>query len=461
MKAIKSVIFASLVIQGCASIPEPKIGSSTNDYVSGIVSQSGWNETKPITFDSQSSPISLVSPSEVPDDIRSQKLIIESPSYLTTRDIAFVLSSAGVQSAISGRSVDPKEQESVRDEVYVPSFDGTVGSFIDMISSTTDMTFSWSGSTLIIDKERHYIVRIPQQKELIASIKESLVSMGASNITASQESGSISYTASNAGQRAIDSYLSEISKNTSVINTQIMILKVAIDSNLNQGFDWSKLAVNIGDKELSSNALTTKGLLSSVSKNAFGISFSDSSTSVIAAVNLLSTYGESKIAQNISTSTISGLSTTIRSGGEIPYISEISTSATDGASNSGVKTEVLKTGLTINIQPSYSASDRIVTLDLDVALRSLVKFRDLSAGDQLGTLSLPETQDNSLKNIVKLRAGESILLGGLIIDSQSDNRRNLSLLKRFPTGSEDVSKKKEAIFFMLRPTVTVFDGGDA
>lgn len=459
IRPLISVIIAASLLGGCSSIPKTESRPGTDSYVTEAFGNSGWDATPAITRSGKKSSISILDPLKIPDAILNSPISVESSGHLSPEDLVFVFGEAGLQAAVAGRSVEKEEQASIQDKVYVPTFNGSVGSFIDLISATTDLTFSWSGSGMIIGTERHYIVRVTQHKDVVTSIADSIRSMGGERVNASKESGSISYTASNLSQMAIGSYLSEISKNTAVINTQIMVLKVSIEDQTNQGFDWSKLEFNFGDDL--AEPVTGKGFLGSITGNGLGVAFSDSSTSVVAALNMLSEYGESKISQNISISTISGLSTTVRSGGEIPYISEINSTADEGVSSSGVTTDVVKTGLTINLEPIYSADEEAITLDLEMLLKSLDQFRDLSAGNQLGELSLPQISEHSLKNIVKVQAGESIMLGGLIVDDTSDQRKNLSLIKSLPTGSKDYERKQEAIFFLLRPTVTVFGGGES
>jgi type II secretory pathway component GspD/PulD (secretin) len=95
-------------------------------------------------------------------------------------------------------------------------------------------------------------------------------------------------------------------------------------------------------------------------------------------------------------------------------------------------------------------------LSLNLTLETLIGFRELSAGNQLGTIERPETQDQEFNSTVRLQAGETALVGGLIYESFSDSRTSIQGLEKYPVGSQNTTVTKNAMFILLRPTVTVY-----
>jgi type II secretory pathway component GspD/PulD (secretin) len=171
---------------------------------------------------------------------------------------------------------------------------------------------------------------------------------------------------------------------------------------------------------------------------------------------MLSTYGESRTVQNLTLKTLSGVPVELRSGESIPYVDNVSLNVNYNSSTSGAKTTTVDTGFDINITPFYDAEDNLVTVELDLEMKSLVGFKELSAGDQLGTLTRPQVQDQSIKNIARMEAGETALIGGLVYESASDNRTGLAGFEHVPIGSKAKRNNYNALFILMRPTVVVY-----
>jgi type II secretory pathway component GspD/PulD (secretin) len=126
------------------------------------------------------------------------------------------------------------------------------------------------------------------------------------------------------------------------------------------------------------------------------------------------------------------------------------------SSTSGANTTTVETGFNIEIVPFYDAEDNLVTVELDLEMKSLVGFKELNAGEQLGTLTRPQIQDQSIKNIARMEAGETALIGGLVYESASDNRTGLAGFEHIPMGSKSQRNSYNALFILMRPTVVVY-----
>ena len=179
------------------------------------------------------------------------------------------------------------------------------------------------------------------------------------------------------------------------------------------------------------------------------------------AIDYLSTFGKTEASQNLILKTLSGRTVGIKSGDTIPYIGEVST--TQNSSNSGdngngslggAKAEEIETGLNIELNPFFDSESQLLTIGVDLALSQLVRMVELSAGNQIGTLTAPHTSEQEFNNVVTMRAGESVLLGGLIVD-RSETNNNAPIFA--PSAAHtDENFTRTAMFIMLRPTVTVF-----
>jgi type II secretory pathway component GspD/PulD (secretin) len=435
------------VVSGCASFPEnyerPDLDSSTQEVISG------WNGTQAITLRPNRYSIDISTPDAVPDSIRATPIDIKTPGVITPKDLVFIFDAVGVQTVIAS---DDFESNSF----YLPSYKGDIGGLIDLISEVSNSSFRWAGGAMIMDQTRTYMVRIAQQKDLTEVISSSITTLGAENVFASKESGSITYSSSTRNQKHISNYLDRLSVNTALIQLQLAVINVRLNDERNTGFDWSSFSLKVGDAGLLEEGFGAIGNLTSLGGGGAGIKLNKSNLSLAAALNLLSTYGESRTAQNLTLQTLSGVPVSLESGDEIPYVSDVPVSVNENSTTSGIETEIIKTGFKVEVEALYDNDESLVTVSMDLNLTSLIGFRELSAGNQLGSITQPEVQKQTLKSIIKLGAGETALLGGLIIETFSDNRRNLAMLESLPTGSQSIDNTQTAVFIMLRPTVTVF-----
>tara|TARA_Y100001936_G_C15880045_1_gene562332 strand:- start:356 stop:880 length:525 start_codon:yes stop_codon:yes gene_type:complete len=163
--------------------------------------------------------------------------------------------------------------------------------------------------------------------------------------------------------------------------------------------------------------------------------------------------------------TLSGKEVGIKSINNVPYIDNVGVQGsqngfTNGNGFGSSQVETLEVGLDLKLQPFYSADSELVTIDVKLSLSSLLGFVELQAGNQLGTVSYPNTQEQEFSDIVKLRAGEPVIVGGITYDQVSDKRNNPSFLKDYKTASKNETVSRNAMFILLRPTVTIFSNFD-
>lgn len=203
------------------------------------------------------------------------------------------------------------------------------------------------------------------------------------------------------------------------------------------------------------------GSVASLSGGGFGLKFDDAKFSLVAAIKLLSKYGKAQTNQDVLISTLSGSPVKISSGSQIPYVSGVgAVAAVGGAVAGSVNTSTVNSGLKIDIVPRYDASEHLVVTNVKAKLSSLVRFRELSAGNAVGTISQPEIQELEFENISRMRPGEIIMLGGIAYDQVSENYTSLAGMEKSKVGSETLTTNRHAIFIVIRPSVTIF-GQDA
>ena len=333
-------------------------------------------------------------------------------------------------------------------------------------------------------------------------------------------SGLVYYNAKPEVATYLEEYLNTISKNAAMVTLQVAVLTVGVDREINLGFDWAKSAVMRGSggmrSDLSSifndsngtsnngglgngtggsngsngtngnngsngtnnngssslggavtdvtNAATStakqlvKGsLLSFAGAQGFGFKFANDAFSLTAALKALSTYGNARTEQNVLLGTLSGMPVKINSGDDIPYVKSIgSTTASGGSTQGSSQTDIIKSGLKLEVIPNFDASDGTVMATVKVDMSTLVGFRELSAGTNLGTMSQPQMKNLGFENVGRLNAGETIIVGGITYDQLSNNYTNFPGMEKVPLGSKAEKVTRNAMYIVVRPTVVIF-----
>ena len=175
-------------------------------------------------------------------------------------------------------------------------------------------------------------------------------------------------------------------------------------------------------------------------------------------VDFLQNYGTTRTQQNLMLKTVGGNKVKFKSVTQIPYVSGVSVSSnvTSGASSAlgGTTTATADDGIEVAMLPTYDANNDTVTVDMKLAIKAVVAFNQLSAGNQIGSLTQPTTSDHSFNDMLKLRPGQTVVVGGMTYDSVADNRGvPLFLQADSRLSHKSLTVTRQTMFIVIRPTV--------
>lgn len=186
-------------------------------------------------------------------------------------------------------------------------------------------------------------------------------------------------------------------------------------------------------------------------------------------VDYLSSYGVTETQQNVLLKTVTGAEVELKSVVKTPYVSSVGVGTTGGnvsttnnaAGNAstgllgGVRTETANDGVTLKMTPAYDAESSTVTVDMKLSIEAVLGFNNLQAGNQIGQLSQPTTAERSFNDILRLRPGETVVVGGITYDSVGRNRSGPEMLRDTDYASRTLTVNRTTMFIVLRPAVTV------
>lgn len=508
-KTIISTIIASILgLSGCTGLSIPQDSDlREKELLQPAIDK--FEASEPAIIKRKTKPIKVIQPTDIPSEILNKKIEISLSGEAKIADLPSLLEEYGIY-LVATEDVDLDKT------IYLNNFKGTVEDLFQIIGSINNLSFNYQRNNIIsIDLTSDYVIDIPQNADIISEMETAITPLGAQDIQSSIVGGTIMYKATYLANQKIEKYVTRFSKNASVIGLQVAVMTVQLDKDSERGFDWSKLNASIGNSNILKSESSTTGTGTGTGTTTGGVTGTGNGTTtgttaadtaaadalkgstygtslknlqtlgaftgtastlralngtfdITAVLNYLSTYGQTKTNQSVSMKTLSGKEVTLKSVQTIPYVSGINNTSTGSNSNnnsyggvsSGTETDEIEIGLTLDMTPYYDSDSGVVTVELELELSSLIAFIELSAGNQIGKLTQPQTQEQNFTNFMKLKAGESSIIGGVTYEQVSDNRNSISYLETSKIASQAQKVSKNAVFIMLRPTVTMFGDFD-
>lgn len=533
--ALAKILLLSTAVGLSACAPLPKPGTAESRASVRAAAEAKFAEDLPVPaiqhvlVPGSSMKAELVH-AELPPELANKRVDLVFPqSDSKLSDLMHTLSAEGIPVTFNFSTGNRKEF--LDRALPFVRFRGTLREMLGILRNGMGIVSSYENGTVYLTELERYAVSLPQNDELLKSVSDEIKSLGATDIVTSLRGGKILYSAPpKVHDQTIRPFMSRMVRNLSVVSMQVAVVSLNMTDNASQGFDWKKFGAivdaraqaltaarntqtsqpstgtntgvggtngNLTNAATNNTSLTSssttdptrtsigpQGTLNNITSGIvtlggtginklFGV---ETAMSVTGAINILSEFGNTRIAQNVELKTLSGAPVELKSTETIPYVKSIgqnvsgsgqnlnATSAVGGSSSLGTaQTETVDVGLELTLKPNYDADAQIVTIDLDLKLSSLLEFVKLSAGNQLGELSQPRTQEQSLNDIIRIQAGRTIVVGGLQYDEILNQNNEPTILRDAVTanggrglGLRDRKIKRSALFVIVKPTVTTF-----
>lgn len=463
----------------------------------------------------------------VASDILDRRVDLLFPGEARVSDLVQTLSAIGISLGVD--SAQGNGDELARRRLPFSRFSGTFGDLLAALRRSLGMVVTQEGGMVILADKERYALQLPQSQEIMDAVSKELEKLGASNVVTSVAAGKILFAAPpRLNDEVLTPFLAKAYQNLAVVKLQTAVVQLQVKDDMRQGFDWRKFAVSLDSSQSAINSARTPrftggagtgtgtgtggtgtgvvgsgttytdpatnatsireaGTLAGVSGGLLRIGTTNvgslfgvaTAMSISGAVEALSSFGQTKIDQNVDLVTLATHEARLESGQKIPYVKSIGLGAlgsgTVGAGAVGAgsgafgtaNTDFVQTGIKLTMTPQFDADTSIVTVSVELELKALIEFVQLNAGAQLGTLTQPRTQEQKLTDIVRVQAGRTIVIGGLQYDEYATEGNDPTWARPGLTpdsrsiGLRTRRLDRTALFIIIRPTVTryVTSGG--
>jgi hypothetical protein len=273
------------------------------------------------------------------------------------------------------------------------------------------------------------------------------------------------YSATQRSNKAAMQYFARLRKNTALIIFETHIWEVTLNNDSSTGINWSALTTfaKLGNFGLTSaipdNFTSLTGAAGPITITPSYTGSKDLSASFI--LQFIADHGAVKTVSQPQITVLSGSQASLSVSQAENYVSG---TATTGQGQVGIvptttlTTGTVTTGLNVNITSAWDQST--VYGAINITLNDLVGIATFSSPDGSSSVQLPNTTNRSIATEIRVRPGDSILIGGLVSQADTTSASGPGLVTPLFTTSRAASKANTELVFLLRPRVVVFDMGD-
>ncbi len=306
-------------------------------------------------------------------------------------------------------------------------------------------------------------------KDLSEQLKTLLSPTG--TYTVNNIAGTIQITDNHRTVEAVGRYLKNVSESVlRQIDLQVEIYEITLGESQSLGIDWNRLAASrtttfATGLILRNPANTPAGQLPT--PPAYGPSLPSPTiggqtkvdNGITSVIEALKQQGNLRVVSQPRLRTLNNQPAVVRVGQDIPVFIRQVTQApgTPPVVTSSESVQTITVGTVLSITPQVSP-DGLITLDISPAVSRLVRTETSASGDT----NAPVIDIRQASSLVRIHDGDTIIMGGLIQDSNTTTTRRIPLLGDIPLlgkafSAQTKSKERTELIFFLTPRIIPAD----
>jgi len=285
------------------------------------------------------------------------------------------------------------------------------------------------------------------------------------NINANKETGVLLVRATGRQHKKIQEFIDKV---MTTARRQVMIeatiAEVSLNSNYQQGVDWSSLRT--GAKGFNISQAGTAGLASANTGKMFLLNYANPTSNLgnlAASVQLLDSFGDVKVLSSPKLSVMNNQTATLKVVDNRVYftitVTPGSTTGTTITPATYSTTPVpVSVGFTMNVTPEINDTD-YVTINVRPTITRIIGYVS-DPNPSLGAVvnRVPEIRTREMESIIRVSSGQIAVLGGLMQDELNNLNDGIPLLDDIPVAgsifkNRNETKTKTELVIFLRPIV--------
>lgn len=354
--------------------------------------------------------------------------------------------------------------EGLNRRVTVANLHGPLGRVVEKVCALADLYCAYEDGLMVVKEKETFTVKIPpisQDTAFMDNVASGLNAVlgGKAAPIIDRSTRTIVYEATHRTSELAERYFQRMRTSTALIVFETYIWEVGLDSGNSTGVRWDmidtfgKFIANIdinGDVGADFSNPISIGL--PTTQGAVGGVFTPNDV-----FKFLSTFGAVKTISQPQITVLSGSQAKLRAADKENYVARVAETIDNGQSTTSVETNSVDTGFTITIDSAWD--NATVYANIEIMLTDVSDIEDFNftsgAGGQT-TVQLPKTTERELKTQVRIRPGDSLLIAGLVRESDAFSETGPGLMKPAVPSSRTATTSNLELVFLLRPRVIVF-----
>lgn len=288
----------------------------------------------------------------------------------------------------------------------------------------------------------------------------------AASVIMNAESGVITVRATQRQHDKIQEFVDRVSNSARrQVLIEATIVEVDLSDGYKQGIDWSRFK---SDKTGFSVTRPTSGVVADTANAAFNLVIQqlDKPLNLIAAVDLLQSFGTTKVLSSPRLSVLNNQTALLRVVENIVYFNvktDLTPSNVPGGAPVTATTttpQSVSVGLVMAVTPQISDTNNVI-LNIRPTISSVSDFKeDPNPSNKTAGVQnfVPQIRTREIESVMRVASGDIAVLGGLMEDRIEYNTGRFPLLGQIPLAGELVTKrdntgKKSELVIFLRPVV--------
>lgn len=286
--------------------------------------------------------------------------------------------------------------------------------------------------------------------------------------------GTVMVTDSHRRIEAIADFLKSITESVvRQIDLEVEIYEVQFSNEYQLGVNWSAVADSLNssiatipgfqgvlpsgtvDPISSGGGLIVRSPVFGTDPSPAAVQYQFANNSFQAVVEALEEQGDVSVVSKPRLRTLNNQPAVVRVGTDFPVFLRQVTQGTgfDAPIFASETIQTITVGTVLSITPQVSRSG-LITLEVTPAVSRLVEIATSASGDT----NAPVVDIRQASSIVRLRDGETVIMGGLVQDGESTTERKIPLLGDIPYlgklfSAKHVVKDKSELVFFLTPRI--------
>ncbi len=330
--------------------------------------------------------------------------------------------------------------------VTVYNLHGTLTEVMNQLASSMGFFWSFKDNALTIESEQQFVIELPPilNDDNLAGLSNTFQYLGVRDSFLERNGRSIVFRCNQKVLRSVEEYLTKVRQSRSMIVYDLQILQVDLKDGSRMGIKWNDYT-KTQNTDTANKAFS--GLSATAGNTGFDVFLVGRTFQNKALIEFLNSQGTVKSLSKPRMGVMSGTKGSLRVGQTTTIVAKVGRDLSSTISQTTVETKDVKTGLDLNI--FGEEHDKTIYTRINLSITELLRLTRYQA---LGIdLNLPELADREMKTQVRSRAGDTILLGGIVINKAENDRSIGTAINQ----SNDTITQSELVI-VIRPRLVIF-----